>query len=72
MFAHRRVACTAIVGNGGAQFDDATDEIEDDLVGREVTLEITDSGEETEETERAKEDRRDVVGNTAGALGFHW
>lgn len=66
MFAHRRVACTADFGNGGAQFDDATDEIEDDQMGRELMLEIIDSGEETEETEWANEDRRDVDETAAG------
>lgn len=57
IFAHRRVACNANLGGGSAQFDDATDEIEDDLVDREPTSEIIDSGEETDETEQANEER---------------
>lgn len=71
MFAHRRVACTANFGSESAQFDDATDDIEDDREDREVTSEIIDSGDDTEETERANEDRREGVGNAAGAFGFH-
>lgn len=71
MFAHRRVACTANLGGGSAQFDDATDDIEDDLEDREDTSEIIDSGDETEEIDLANEDRRADVGNGAGAFGFH-
>lgn len=72
MFAHRRVACTANLGGGSAQFDDATDEIDDDLEEREETSETIDSGDENVEADLANDDRRADVGNGAGAFGFHW
>lgn len=71
MFAHRRVACTANLGGGSAQFDDATDEIDDDLEDRVETSEIIDSGDENTEADLANDDRRADVGNGAGAFGFH-
>lgn len=71
MFAQRRVACTANLGGGSAQFDDATDEIDDDLEEREETSDIIDSGDENVEADLANDDRRADVGNEAGAFGFH-
>ena len=72
MFAQRRVAFTANLGGGSAQFDDATDEIDEDLEDRDDTSDIIDSGDETDEVDLANEDRRADVGNGAGAFGFHW
>lgn len=72
MFAHRRAACTANLGSGSAQFDDATDEIDDDLEERVETSDIMDSGDENVEADVANDDRRADVGNGAGAFGFHW
>ena len=71
MFAHRRVACTANLGGWSAQFDDATDEIDDDLEERVETSEIIDSGDENVEADFASDDRRADVGNGVCALGFH-
>lgn len=71
MFAHRRVAWTARLGGGSAQFDDATDEMDDDLEDRVETSEIIDSGDESVEADIASDDRRADVGKGAGAFGFH-
>ena len=72
IFAHRRVAWTASLGGGSAQFEDAIDEIDDDLEDRVETSDIIDSGDDIEEVDLANEDRRADVGNGAGALGLHW
>lgn len=72
MFAHRRVACTANLGGGSAQFDDATDEIDEDREERVEKSEIIDSGDETVEADLASDARRAEVGNDAGGFGFHW
>lgn len=53
MFAHRRVACTASRGCGSAQFDDATDEIDEDLEERDELSETIVSGEDLEEIKDA-------------------
>ena len=71
MFAHRRVAWTANLGGGSAQFDDATDEIEDDLEERDVTSDTIDSGDEKVDVDWASDDRRSGLGKGAGAFGFH-
>lgn len=70
MLAHRRVACTASFGGGSAQVEDTTDDIEEDLEGREEVSEIIDSGDETEEVDCASDDRREGMGHTDGALGL--
>ena len=72
MFAQRRVACTANLGGGSAQFDDATDEIDEDLEDRDEISERIVSGDDTEEADLANEDRRAENENGAGALGVHW
>lgn len=66
-FAHRRVAWTARRGwLPGAQVDEVTDEIEEDLEERDETDETSDtmdSGEEADEVvECAREERRAAVG----------
>ena len=77
MFAHRRVACTASRLDGaGAQFDDATDEIEDDREGRDDTfeyaVEMSDnaSGDDMIEADVAVEVRR-LSGSNSRTFDFH-
>jgi hypothetical protein len=63
--AQRRVAVTASRGWDEAQMPDAHDEIEDDREDRDEideTSEIIDSGDDAEEDDRAREDRRVSVG----------
>jgi hypothetical protein len=62
--AHRRVAWTARRGwLPGAQFDEVTDEIEEDLEERVETSETIDSGEEADEVvDCARDERRAEVG----------
>ena len=62
MFAHRRDASTARRGCGSAQFEEAFDEIEEDLEEREDRSSIIDSGDDIVETDLASEDRRAEVG----------
>ncbi len=63
-FAHRRVAWTANRDwLPGAQVDEATDEIEDDLEERDETSDTIDSGDDAEEVvDWARDDRRAEVG----------
>lgn len=73
MFAHRRVASTANLGSGRAQFDDAIDEIDEDLEDRDESPEIMDPGEEIDDIELVNEDRRADVEGAYGVGGsfFH-
>lgn len=69
MLAHRRVACAAKppgLGGGSAHAEEATEQIEDDREERVDTSEIMDSGEETDELDRAEDDLRADVGNGWG------
>lgn len=71
MLAHRRVACTASIGSGSAQFEDAPDKIDEDLEDWEDTSEIIDSGEEPEEVELANDERRLGVGFVVAPSNLH-
>lgn len=74
ILAHRRVACAAKppgLDAGSAHADEAIDEIEDEREERDDTSETMDSGEDTEEPVRAKEERRADVGKGRGKTGPH-
>ncbi len=62
MFACRRDASTASRGCGSAQFEEAFDEIDEDLEEREDRSDNIESGDDIEETDRAREDLRADVG----------
>lgn len=66
MFARRRDASIASRGCGSAQFEEAFDEIDEDLEEREDRSDITEFGDATEETDRVREDRRADVGKGWG------
>lgn len=71
MLAHRRVACAAKPpgrDSGSAHVEDAIDEIDDDREERDETSEIIDSGDDTDELGRAREDLRADVGNGWGKM----
>ena len=57
-FAYRHRACTSSLDEIGAAAVDEADEIEEERDDRDEVSEIIDSGDDIEETELAKEDRR--------------
>lgn len=71
IFAHRRDACAAKPSGRSAQFDDATDEIDEDLEDRDELSESIDSGEDLEEVDDvvlAERDRRAGVENASALI----
>lgn len=69
-FAYRQRACTSNLDETGALVNDEAEEIEDERDDRDEVSETMDSGEDADETEFAKDDRRGKTYGCGDDVGY--